>query len=99
MAPHITEDLWHQTGHGSSIHTSVWPNYDEMLTHDETFTLVVQVNGKVRERIEVPANISENDVRALALSNARVLSFIGETTVQKVIYIPGRLVNIVVRNS
>ena len=99
MAPHITEELWHLTGHVASIHLVAWPSYDETLTHDETFTLVVQVNGKVRERFEVPAGISENEVRKLALYNPRVASFIGDATVQKVIYIPGRLVNIVVRTS
>jgi leucyl-tRNA synthetase len=98
MAPHITEELWHVTGHTGSIHTTDWPSYDETLTHDESFTLVIQVNGKVRERIEVPAGISEGEVRALALENSRVASFIGEATIQKIIYIPGRLVNIVVRN-
>jgi leucyl-tRNA synthetase len=98
MAPHITEELWHQTGHTNSIHTSEWPTYDEAMTQDEGFTLVVQVNGKVRERIEVPATITEREARELALTNPKVASFIGETTVQKVIYVPGRLVNIVVRN-
>ncbi len=99
MAPHITEELWHMTGHSGSIHTTEWPLYDEALTHDETFTLVIQVNSKVRERIEVAADTSERDIRMLALSNPRVASFIGEATVQKVIYVPGRLINIVVRNS
>ncbi|HYL44990.1 MAG TPA: leucine--tRNA ligase [Ktedonobacteraceae bacterium] len=98
MAPHITEELWHMTGHTESVHSTDWPSYDEALTHDESFTLVVQVNGKVRERIEVPASISEGEVRALALENSRVASFIGDATIQKIIYIPGRLVNIVVRN-
>jgi leucyl-tRNA synthetase len=99
MAPHITEELWHVVGHTSSIHTSEWPAYDEALTKDETFTLVVQVNGKVRERIETAADISENEVRKLVLTNPRVLSFIGDSTVQKVIYVPGRLANVVVRNK
>ena len=99
MAPHIAEELWHLTGHTGSIHLTAWPGYDESLTHDEIFTLVVQVNGKVRERFEVPADISEQEVRKLALYNPRVASFIGDATVQKVIYIPGRLVNIVVRNG
>jgi len=98
MAPHITEELWHITGHTDSIHTSDWPVYDEAKTVDDMFTLVVQVNGKVRERIEVVANISEDEARKIALTNERVASFIGDATVQKVIYIPGRLVNIVVRN-
>jgi leucyl-tRNA synthetase len=99
FAPHISEELWHQTGHTESIHTTTWPVYSEELTQDETFTLVVQVNGKVRERIEVPADISEDEARKLALGNERVLSFIGDATVKKIIYIPGRLINIVARNS
>ncbi len=99
MAPHITEELWHLTGHTGSIHITRWPSYDEALTHDETFTLVVQVNGKVRERIEVAADTSENEIRMLALNNPRVASFIGEGTIQKVIYVPGRLINIVVRKG
>ena len=99
MAPHITEELWHLTGHSGSIHLTDWPGYDEALTRDETFTLVVQVDGKVRERIEVPTDISEVEVRKLALYNPRVASFIGDATVRNVIYVPGRLVNIVVRNG
>jgi leucyl-tRNA synthetase len=99
MAPHITEELWHITVHTGSIHMTDWPTYDEAMTQDETFTLVIQVNGKVRERIEVSADITENEVRGLALTNPRVASFIGDNTVQKVIYIPGRLVNIVVRTA
>src|SRR5258707_6047827 len=99
MAPHISEELWHLTDHSGSIHMTDLPRFDEALTQDEPFTLVVQVNGKVRERIQVAADTSEHDIRMLALNNPRVASFIGEATVQKVIYVPGRLINIVVRNS
>jgi leucyl-tRNA synthetase len=99
LAPHIAEELWHVTEHTASIHTSEWPGYDEALTKDETFTLVVQVNGKVRERIETAADISESEIRKMVLTNPRVLSFIGDATVQKVIYVPGRLANVVVRNK
>ena len=95
FAPHMSEELWHQTGHSGSVHTSNWPVYKEELTQDEVFTLVMQVNGKVRERVEVPIDISENEVRTLALSNPRVASFVGDATVRKVIYIPGKLVNVV----
>jgi leucyl-tRNA synthetase len=98
FAPHITDELWQQIGHTSSIHTTEWPRYEEAMTQDEEFTLVMQVNGKVRERIEVPASISEEEVKQIALSNERVLSFVGDVSkVVKVIYIPGRLVNIVIR--
>ena len=98
FAPHMSDELWQQSGHTESIHTTSWPVYEEAMTQDDAFTLVVQVNGKVRERIEVPATISENEVREIALSNPRVLSFISDTSaIQKFIYIPGRLVNIVIR--
>jgi leucyl-tRNA synthetase len=99
FAPHITEELWQQTGHTGSIHSTDWPVYEESLTQDETFTLVMQVNGKVRERVEVPADISEQEVRELALNNPRVATFVGDVTIQNIIYIPGRLVNVVVRKE
>ncbi|HEV2656672.1 MAG TPA: leucine--tRNA ligase [Ktedonobacteraceae bacterium] len=98
MAPHITEELWHLTSHKDSVHTSQWPTFDEALTRDDAFTLVMQINGKVRERVEVPATINEAEVREMVLNNPRIVSLIGDATVQKIIYIPGRLVNIVVRN-
>ncbi len=98
LTPHITEELWQATNHAGTIHLSSWPTYNEALTQDETFTLVVQVNGKVRERIEVRSDISEQQARQVALESPRVASFIGESTVQKVIYVPGKLINIVVRN-
>src|SRR5579863_5147257 len=69
LAPHITEELWHITGHSDSIHDSAWPVYDEAMTQDETFTLVVQVNGKVRDRVEVSSAISEAEARQIAISN------------------------------
>lgn len=97
LAPHITEELWQQTGHEGSIHNTDWPQYDEEMTKDEIFTLVVQVNGKVRERIEVASGTSEGEIRSLVLANTRIASFIGDATVQKVIYVPGKLVNVVVR--
>jgi leucyl-tRNA synthetase len=97
FAPHITEELWHQIGHTDSVHSTAWPAFDEAMTQDVTFTLVIQVNGKVRERVEVSSDISEAEARKLAITNNKVATFIGENTIQKVIYIPGRLVNIVVR--
>jgi leucyl-tRNA synthetase len=91
--------LWHLTGHTDSVHSTTWPAFEEAMTQDITFTLVIQVNGKVRDRVEVSSDISEAEVRELAVSNEKVATFIGENTIQKMIYIPGRLVNIVVRVS
>ncbi len=98
MVPYITEELWHLTGHEGSIHLTSWPVYDEALVQDETFTLVIQVNGKVRERIEVPADISEAEARQAAVSNQRIAALIGDKTIQKFVYVPGKLINIVVQN-
>ncbi len=85
------------TDHLSSIHTTEWLVHDEALAPPKTFILAVQVNGQVCEWIEVAADMSEADIRKLALGNSRVASYIGEVTVQKVIYVPGSLINIVVR--
>lgn len=97
LAPHITEELWHITGHSESIHDSAWPVYDEAMTQDEAFTLVVQVNGKVRDRVEVSSGINEAEARQIAISNQKAAAFIGDNTIQKIVYVPGKLVNIVVR--
>ena len=99
FAPHVSEELWHLTGHTNSVHTTEWPIYDERFMQDAKFTLVVQVNGKVRERIEVSAEITESEVRTLVLANERVRAFTDGMHVQKVIYVPGRLANIVVRGQ
>ncbi len=96
MTPHLTEELWHQFGHPSSIHTSTWPTYDTALTLDAVVTVVVQVNGKVRDRLEVTPDIAEDDVRQLALASPKVRAAMDNRALKKFIYIPGRLASIVV---
>jgi leucyl-tRNA synthetase len=96
IAPHLAEELWARRGGAGSIHTQAWPAYDAAAAADETLTLVVQVNGKVRERLSVPAGIAEADAKALALATPAVrkrASEVGEPT--QVVYVPGRLVNVV----
>ena len=97
MAPHIAEELWERTGHGYSIHNQPLPQWDATLAADEVITLVVQVNGRLRDRIEVPASITEDEARRLALESRRVQPFVEGKTVTRVVYVPSRLVNIVVR--
>src|SRR5947208_1557411 len=94
-APHIGEELWHRLGHEASVHLQTWPDYDEEMTVDRQITLVLQVNGKVRDRIDVPADISEEDARRLAAENPKVQAHLDGGTVRQVVYVPGRLVNIV----
>ena len=94
FAPHITEELWHELGHQESIHVSTWPAWDEDLIKEETLTLAVQINGKVRAEIDVPVGISEDD----AISEAKKAGheYLVGKTIKKAIYVPGRLVSLVV---
>jgi leucyl-tRNA synthetase len=96
-APHLAEELWHRVGHTDSVHLQAWPPYDPALVLDEQVTLVVQVNGKVRDKIEVPADISEDEAKRLAVESPRVQAFLDGATVRQVIHVPGKLVNIVAR--
>ncbi|MGO8947018.1 MAG: leucine--tRNA ligase [Ktedonobacterales bacterium] len=97
LTPHIAEELWQATNHSGSVHQSSWPTYIEALTQDDIFTLVVQVDGRVRERIEVRRDIGEQEARQIALEHPHVASVIGGSPIKKVIFVPGKLVNIVLR--
>ena len=97
IAPHVTEELWERTGRPFSIHNQLMPSWDEELARDEEITLVVQVNGRVRDRIQAPASIEEEEARQLAMESARVRPYLEGTEVRQVVYVPGRLVNLVVR--
>jgi leucyl-tRNA synthetase len=100
--PHIAEELW-QARHGQavfdperSVHVQPWPQYDPELAKADVVTLVVQVNGKVRDRIEAPAGITEDAARELALGSASVQKWFEGKQVRKVIFAGGKLINIVV---
>ena len=96
-APHFTEELWSRLGYAYSIHNQSWPEWDEELARDEEIPLVVQVNGKVRDKLMVAPGISEDEARKPALASPKVQAHIAGKTVAQVIYVPGRLVNLVVR--
>jgi leucyl-tRNA synthetase len=96
IAPHITEELWHRRSHETSIHLQPWPEADADLAREDTVTMVIQINGKVRDRIEVAADVSEADATAAALEADRIQSWLSEGEVRKVIARPPKLVNIVV---
>jgi len=96
IAPHITEELWQKIKPGSgSVHQQAWPEYEEALLAEEMVTLVVQVNGKVRDRLEMPAGTSKEETERLALAAPKVQSFLEGKQCRKVIVVPDRLVNIV----
>jgi leucyl-tRNA synthetase len=97
MAPHMAEELWESTGHSFSIHQQSWPKWDADLAADEVITLVVQVNGRLRDRIQVSASVTEDEAKEVALHSERVQSYTTDKSIVRVIYVPGKLINIVAR--
>ncbi|MCX6022773.1 MAG: leucine--tRNA ligase [Chloroflexi bacterium] len=97
LTPHLAEELWQRTGHQFSVHNAAWPKFDPALAAEEELTLIVQVNGKLRDRITVPSGIAEEEAKALALASDKVRSQMDGKQVAQVIYVPKRLVNVVVR--
>lgn len=95
LAPHIAEELWSRTGHTESVHRRPWPSYDPALTLDEQITVVVQVNGKVRDTLLFSPDVTEAQVREQALASAKVGAALGGREVRKFIYVPGKLANVV----
>ena len=96
-APHLTEELWQRSGYEYSIHNQSWPEWDEELAADEAVTLVVQVNGKLRDRLAVAADITEDEAKRRARASDKVQAHLAGKTVVKEIYVPAKLLNIVVR--
>ncbi|HSW58043.1 MAG TPA: class I tRNA ligase family protein, partial [Dehalococcoidales bacterium] len=96
-APHLAEELWALSGRKYSIHNHKWPVWDEKLIKVEVVTLVVQVNGKLRDRIEVPVTITLEEARKLALESPRVKPQLEGKQLVNAIYVPAKLVNLVVR--
>jgi len=96
MAPHIAHELWERTGHESMLALEPWPTWDESLVAVSTITMVVQVNGKVRDRVDVPADISAEEAEHLALGLEKVQGWINGAPVRKVIARPPNLINFVV---
>jgi leucyl-tRNA synthetase len=96
-APHMSEELWQKTGHKYSIHNQSWPKWDKQRVTSDEFTLVVQVNGKLRDRLTVPVSVTEDEAKNLAMGLEKVKAFVTGKQVAKVIYVPGKLINIVVK--
>lgn len=96
FAPHITEELWHQLGHRDTIHVDHWPKWDDALIQSDAMTIIVQVNGRLRAKLELPADTDREDIEQAVLADKRVAVFTGGNQPKKVIYVPGKLVNVVV---
>jgi len=96
VTPHIAEELWAYLGKPYSVHTQQWPAVDEAATKEDSIELPVQVNGKVRDRITVPAEATEDEIKSAALASELVQKFLEGKEPKKVIVAKGRLVSVVV---
>jgi leucyl-tRNA synthetase len=96
-APHLAEELWEQLGHNKSLAYENFPPFEEELTHDDQVTLVLQVNGKVRAKVDIPAGIQKSQLEDLALQNERIIEYTQGKQIVKIISVPDKLVNIVVK--
>ncbi|MGE5398698.1 MAG: leucine--tRNA ligase [Chitinophagales bacterium] len=97
FAPHIAEELWSATNHSDSVHLQAWPAWDEEALQKDEVEIVVQVNGRLRDRIEVPVDMTREEVEKIALAREKVLEQTAGKTIVKVVTVPGKLVNIVVK--
>ncbi len=95
FAPHISEELWQQTGNKDSVHNQVWLKHDPKLIEEKTITLIIQINGKIRDKVEVKANISEQEARDLTLSREKIKKRLTGKKIKKVIF-TGKLINMVI---
>jgi leucyl-tRNA synthetase len=96
MAPHITEELWHRSGGQGSVHTQPWPQFNADLAASEVVTVVIQVNGKLRDKIELPADVTQDEAIQAALQSQKVGHYLDGKEPRQVHYVPGRLVSIVI---
>jgi leucyl-tRNA synthetase len=99
FAPHLAEELWFRLGSRESIFAEAWPGFDPNLTKEEVFRLVIQVNGKVRDSVEVSADINEAEANRLVRENEKLKKWLAGKEVIKVIFIPGKLINVVVKDT
>jgi leucyl-tRNA synthetase len=93
--PYVAEELWQRLGMPYSVHHQSWPDYDPSLTQDAAVEVVVQVNGKVRDRLLLPIDLPEADARDRVLAQPKIAEALAGREPRKVIYVPGRLINIV----
>ncbi|MCB1182197.1 leucine--tRNA ligase [bacterium] len=96
-APHLAEELWQKLGHGESLAYATWPTADPRYLVEDLITVVVQVNGKVRDQLDVPADIAQDEIIAQALAGEKIRAWTDGKTVVKTIYVPGKLVSVVVK--
>jgi leucyl-tRNA synthetase len=95
--PYVAEELWEKLGEPYSVHTQSWPSYDEALAQDDFVEVVIQINGKLRDRVVLPANVSEESAKAAVRNVEKIAAALDGVEIVKEVYVPGRLMNFVVK--
>jgi leucyl-tRNA synthetase len=96
FTPHVSEEMWARMGHHDLVYSAPWPSFDPALAEEERATIVVEINGKIRDRFEADLGLSEDEMKAIALGLPRIQAFIGSQPVKKVVCIKNKIVNIVI---
>lgn len=96
FAPHVAEELWHQLGHDTTVCDAPWPTYDEEYLKEKSVVYAISFNGKTRYNLELPADITKDEAEKSVLANERSAKWLEGKTVRKVVFVPGKIVNIVV---
>lgn len=96
FAPHLAEEFWHDLGNDSLVVQQAWPSYDPKALEVEEVEIAIQINGKVRDKVVVPVDISEEALKRIVLERERVKEYVDGKPIRKFIYVKGRIVNIVV---
>lgn len=97
FAPHLAEEIWEELGHKDSIFKSEWPEYDQEAVIEDEVTIAVQINGKLRTTFNVPMNSEQKQVESIALSDKRIQAYTKDKKIVKIIYVPNKILNIVVK--
>jgi len=96
FAPHIAEELWQALGHSTSVHHDSWPQWDDKLAAEDEITVVVQINGKVRANLILPAGVSKEAMVEAAKNDEKIQEYLKDAEVKKTIAVEGKLVNFVI---
>ena len=96
FTPYFSEELWHKIGNKKSIHIELWPQYDPALIQAGEYDLVIQINGKTRDRVAVSRNTQRPEIEKMVLGREQTKKYIGANPIKKIIFVEGRLINIVV---
>ena len=95
FAPHVAEEFWHRLGHEEPVAHATWPTFDPAMLQESTIELPVQIKGKIRSKIQLPADADEATVKEIALADERIAELLDGSEIRKIIVVPGRIVNII----